>query len=59
LRRPFIPAAPYQPFDRAKQFIQASPGFFLGTPQRGVDALFLSRNLVPRRHFRCQVQGRL
>src|ERR1017187_6378007 len=32
LRRTLIAAALHQPFDRAKQFIEAPPGFFLDTP---------------------------
>src|ERR1039458_6583632 len=40
LRRTLIAAALDQPFDRAKQFIEAPPGFFVDAPQRAVDALF-------------------
>src|ERR1017187_3224008 len=32
LRRPLIAAVLHQPFDRAKQFIEAPPGFFLYAP---------------------------
>src|ERR1022692_1493928 len=39
-RRALIAAALHQAFDRAKQFIEAPPGFSLDTPQRAVDALF-------------------
>src|ERR1035438_8415879 len=38
LRRPLIAAALHQALDRAKQFIEAPPGFFVDAPHRAVDA---------------------